>query len=205
MGGRNMSEFELHKYSGMAYESKQIITFSENPSLALPDIDEEMKFHMGVSSVEVCNLTQKGFDYFIEKYGDNYESIYFFHNTKVKDLSVLSNLKKVKYLLFYNVRGNALWDMSENESLKGIMISDSKKMLYDLEPLQYAPNLEELLLYSTMFNKYSVKSIVPLKNCRKLKRLFMLFNTEDKSFIPEEFDFLEEFQYQCDKKRNFTY
>ena len=60
-------------------------------------------------------------------------------------------------------------------------------------------NLEELLLYSTMFNKYSVKSIVPLKNCRKLKRLFMLFNTEDKSFIPEEFDFLEEFQYQCDK------
>lgn len=200
-----MSEFALHKYSGMAYESKQIITFSESPSLALADVDEEMKFHTGVSAVKVCNLTQKEFDYFIEKYGDNYESIYFFHNTKVKDLSALSKLKKVKYLLFYNVRGTALWDMRENESLKGIMISDSKKMLYDLEPLQYAPNLEELLLFSTMFNKYSVKSIDPLKKCRNLKRLFMLFNTEDKSFIPEEFDFLEKFQYQCDKKRNFTF
>ena len=125
-----MSEFELHKYSGMAYESEQIISFSDSPTTASPNIDEEMKYHTGVSAVKVCNLTQKEFDYFIEKYGDNFESIYFFHNTKVKDLSVLSKLKKVKYLLFYNVRGTALWDMSQNESLKGIMISDSKKMLY---------------------------------------------------------------------------
>ena len=200
-----MSEFELHKYSGMAYESKQIISFSESPSKALPDIDEEMKYHIGVSAVEVCNLTQKEFDYFIENYGDNFESIYFFHNTKVKDLTVLSKLKKVKYLLFYNVRGTALWDMSQNESLKGIMISDSKKMLYDLEQLQYAPNLEELLLFSTIFNKYPVKTITPLKKCKNLKRLFMEFNTEDKSFCPEDLDFLDVFQYQCDKKRNFTH
>ena len=59
-----MSEFELHKYSAMAYESNQIITFSENPSMALPDVDEEMKFHTGVSSIQVSNLTQKEFDYF---------------------------------------------------------------------------------------------------------------------------------------------
>ena len=200
-----MSEFELHKYSSMAYESKQIITFSENPSLALADIDEEMKFHVGVSSVEVSNLTQKEFDYFVVNYGDNYESIYFFQNTRVKDLSALSQLKKVKYLLFYNVRGTALWDMHRNEGLRGIMISNSKKMLYNLEQLQYAPNLEELLLFSTVFNKYSVKTIAPLKNCQNLKRLFIEFNTEDKNFLPEEFDFLEEFKYQCDKKRNYTY
>lgn len=200
-----MSEFELHKYSGMAYESNQIITFSENPSRALPDIDEEMKFHVGVSSVQVSNLTQKEFDYFVVNYGDNYESIYFFQNTKVKDLSALSQLKKVKYLLFYNIRGAGLWDMHQNEGLLGIMISASKKMLYDLEQLQHAPNLEELLLFSTMFNKYPVKTITPLRNCQKLKRLFMEFNTEDKSFVPEEFDFLNEFKYQCDRKRNFTY
>ena len=200
-----MSEFELHKYSGMAYESNQIITFSENPSIALSDVDEEMKFHVGVSSIKVCNLTQEEFDYFITNYGDNYESIYFFHNQKVKDLSALSKLKKVKYLLFFNVRATALWDMSENENLKGIMISDSKKMLYNLEQMQYAPNLEELLLFSSMFNKYPVKTITPLKNCKKLKRLFMEFNTEDKSFLPEEFDFLDTFKYQCDRKKNFTY
>ena len=84
------------------------------------------------------------------------------------------------------MRGTELWDMSKIESLKGIMISDSKKMLYNLEQLQYAPNLEELLLFSTMFNKYPVKTITPLKNCKKLKRLFIEFNTEDKSFFKEE-------------------
>ena len=167
-----MSKFELHKYSGMAYESKQIITFSGNPAIALADVDEEMKFHTEVSAVEVCNLTQDEFDYFVSRYGDNYESIYFYNNTKIKDLSALSNLKKIKYLLFYNVRGTELWDTSKNESLKGIMISDSKKMLYDLEQLQYAPNLEELLLFSTMFNKYPVKTI---EFCGKD------FNSESKS------------------------
>ena len=200
-----MSEFELNKYSGMAYESNQIITFSENPSIALSDVDEEMKFHVGVSSIKVCNLTHEEFDYFITNYGDDYESIYFFHNQKVKDLSALSKLKKVNYLLFFNVRATALWDMSGNENLKGIMISDSKKMLYNLEQMQYAPNLEELLLFSSMFNKYPVKTITPLKNCKKLKRLFMEFNTEDKSFLPEEFHFLDVFKYQCDRKKKFTY
>lgn len=201
----NVSNFELHKYSGMAYESNQIITFSANPAMALPNIDEEMQYHRGVSAVEVCNLTQEEFDFFVSNYGDDYESIYFFHNQKVKDLSALSKLKKVKYLLFYNVRATALWDMNGNENLLGIMISDSKKMLYNLEQLQYAPNLEELLLFSSIFNKYPVKTIAPLKNCKKLKRLFVDFNTEDKSFLPEDFDFLDEFKYQCDRKKNFTY
>ena len=200
-----MSEFELHKYSGMAYESNQIITFSENPSMALPDVDEEMKFHTGVSSIQVSNLTQKEFDYFIENYGDNYESIYFFANTRIKDLSALSKLKKVKYLLFWGMRANSLWNMCENENLLGVMISESKKLIYNLEPLQFAPNLEELLLFSSIFNKYPVKTISPLRNCKKLKRLFIEFNTEDKSFSPEDFDFLDEFKYQCDRKRNFTY
>lgn len=200
-----MREFELHNYSGMKYESNQLITFSETPTRALPDVDEEMKFHAGVSSVQVSNLTQKEFDYLIEKYGDNFESIYFFQNTKVKDLSALSKLRKVKYLLFYNVRGNALWDMRQNEGLRGIMISNSKKMLYDLEQLQYAPNLEELILSSSPFSKYPVKSVVPLKQCRKLKRLFIDFNTEDRTFLPGEFELLDTFMYQCDRKRNFTY
>ena len=91
-----VSKFVLHKYSGMAYDSKQIITFPEKPSLTPSDIDEEMKYHTGVSSIKVPNLTQEEFDYFISNYGDNYESIYFFYNTKVKDLSALSKLKKVK-------------------------------------------------------------------------------------------------------------
>lgn len=197
-----MSQFELHLYSSMAYKAEQIITFSNNQSASEADIDVAMQSHLRVSSVQVSNLNQNEFDYFVSKYADNYESIYFFQNTKVKDLSALSKLKNVKYLLFYNVRAVSLWDMRQNDSLKGIMISDSKKMLYDLEQLQYAPNIEELLLFSTMYSKYLVKTIIPLKECPKLKRLSIEFNTEDKSFIPEEFDHLDVLKYQCDRKKN---
>ena len=200
-----MSQFKLHQYSGMAYDAEQTIAFSNNQSVSESDIDKEMQSHLGVSAVQVSNLNQNEFDYFVSKYADAYESIYFFQNTKVIDLSALSKLKNVKYLLFYNVRAASLWDMRQNDSLKGIMISDSKKMLYDLEQLQYAPNIEELLLFSSMFSKYPVKTIAPLKACLKLKRLFIVFNTEDKSFIPEEFCFLDVLKYQCDRKKNFTY
>ena len=199
-----MTEFELHRYSAMAYESRQIITFSENPALALPDVDEEMKHHAGVSSVQVSNLTQDEFDRFVVAYGDRFDSIYFFQNTKVRDLSALSALRRVKYLLFYNVRGAALWDMRGNECLKGILISDSRKMLYDLEPIQHAPHLEELILLSAESAKYPVKTILPLKNCPTLKRLMIDFNTEDKSFRPEDFGFADVFLYKCDRMRGRT-
>ena len=89
-----MCEFELHKYTGMPYTSNQLITFSENPSKALPDIDEEMKFHVGVSSVKVSNLTQKEFDYFIENYGDNFESGYFFSKYKSQGFVCTFSIEK---------------------------------------------------------------------------------------------------------------
>lgn len=197
-----MSKFELHRYSAMAYDDAQIISFDAEEPVTLSDLHEKMKHCTGISSVQVTNLTQEAFEEFIKKYGDNFESIYFFHNTKVKDLSALSQLKKVKYLLFFNIRGQALWDMRLNESLKGIMICDSKRTLYDLEQLPSAPELEELILLSSIFQKYPVKTIAPLRNCKKLRRLFLEFNTEDKSFRPEDFAFLDVFQYQCDRKRN---
>lgn len=200
-----MREFQLHKYSAMAYEKNQILSFSERPLTGMANVDEAMKSCTGVSSIQVSDLTQEEFDYFVQKYGDNFESIYFFQNRKVKDVSALSMLRKVKCLLFYNVGGAGLWDMRQNENLKGVFISDSKRMLYDLGQLQYAPELEELILLSTTFCKYSVKTIDPLQHCKKLKRLFMDFNTEDNSFRPENFEFLDVFQYQCDKKRNFTF
>ena len=74
------------------------------------------------------------------------------------------------------------------------------KDIVDSEQLYYIQAYEQIYV-----NKYPVKTIAPLKNCKKLKRLFMEFNTEDKSFLPEDFDFLDEFKYQCDRKRNFTY
>ena len=91
-----MSKFELHKYSGMKYESNQIISFSERSS-----IDETMKNYINVSAVEVREMTQQEFVYFITNYGDNFESIYFFHNSISQltcSFNCVSSLKGLIYI-----------------------------------------------------------------------------------------------------------
>ena len=201
-----MSEFITHLYSGKNYSSEEIISFSKSPLTHLADMDKEMQFHRKVSHVQVSNLTQSEFDRFVLEYGDNFKSIYFFQNTLVRDLSALGNLNNVEYLLFYNLRtAKSLWNMSNNNSLKGIFISASKKMCYDLSLLPTAPSLEEVLLFGTTDRKYTIKSLEPLKNCRKLKRAMLECNTEDHLFVPDDFSHLEVLKYRVDKYNNYKY
>ena len=110
-----MSQFISHLYSGRAYSSEEIISFSNNPLTHFADVDKEMQFHKDVSHVQLSNLTQSEFDKFELEYGDNFKTIYFFQNTQVRDLSALGKLKNVEYLLFYNLRAaKSLWNMSNN-------------------------------------------------------------------------------------------
>ena len=138
-----MSQFITHLYSGRAYSSEEIISFSNSPLKHFADVDKEMQFHQDVSHIQVSNLTQAEFDKFVLEYGDNFKSIYFFQNTLVRDLSALEKLKNVEYLLFYNLRtAKSLWNMSNNHNLKGIFISASKKMCYDLSFISTSHSLE---------------------------------------------------------------
>ena len=201
-----MSQFITHLYSGRAYSSEKIISFSNNPLKHFADVDEEMQFHQNVSHVQVSNLTQAEFDKFVQEYGDNFKSIYFFQNTLVRDLSALEKLKNVEYLIIYNLRtAKSLWNMSNNHSLKGIFIFASKKMCYDLSLLSTAPSLEEILLFSTMDRKYTIKSLEPLKNCKNLKRVMLECNTEDHLFVADDFAHLEVLKYQVDKHLNYKH
>ncbi len=201
-----MSQFISHLYSGRAYSSEEIISFSNNPLTHFADVDKEMQFHKDVSHVQLSNLTQSEFDKFVLEYGDNFKTIYFFQNTQVRDLSALGKLKNVEYLLFYNLRAaKSLWNMSNNNSLKGIFISASKKMCYDLSLLPTAPSLEEFLLFSTMDRKYIIKSLEPLKSCECLKRVMLECNTEDHLFVPNDLSHLEVLKYRVDEFRNYKY
>lgn len=196
------SPFELHAFSRKAYSAAESITFG-NKCLALSDIDAEMLYHKGVSHIQVCNPTQEEFDQFVTQYADQFASIYFFHMRKVKDLSLLATLKHVQWLLFHNTHAERLWNMKGNLSLRGIMLSESRKIVYDLERLVDAPKLEELILLSSMDRKYITRSLKPLLQCGCLRRAMVELNTESKDFQPEEFARLDTFQYQVDRKRNF--
>lgn len=201
-----MSEFIAHLYSGRAYTSEEIISFSQSPMTHFADIDKEMQFHADAKHVQVSCLTQNEFDVFVGKYADRYESIYFFQNPKVKDLSALAQLRNVQYLLFYNFRSaKLLWDMSQNVSLKGILISESKNLIYDLSAIANASALEEILLFSNMNRKYTVKTLEPVKASKSLKRVMLDCKTENGDFDPAEFAHLDVFQYRVDQYRNFQY
>lgn len=199
-----MSQFLIHRYSGRCYSAEETISFSQSPQTSLADIDQEMAFHLNVDHVQVGNLTQSEFDTFVTKYADRYKSIYFFQNPKVKDLSTLSQLRNVEYLLFYNLRtANGLWDMSNNTALKGILLGEScKKLISDLSPIASAPALEELIVISPMDRKYIVRSLSPLLQCRTLKRVMLNCNTENRDFDPAVFSHLEHFIYSVDRKKS---
>lgn len=201
-----MSEFETHSYSGRAYTSEEIISFSQRPTTHFAEIDREMRFHKNVKHIQVSCLTQEEFDLFVKGYADNYESIYFFQNSKVKDLSALSCLQNVRYLLFYNFRAaKHLWDMSHNVSLKGLFISESKNLVYDISPILNAPALEELLLFSSIHRKHTVQTLSPIKESKTLKRVMLDCKTESGNFEPSSFMHLEVFKYRVDKHRNYQY
>lgn len=199
-----MSDFLTHLYTGRAYTAEESISFSQLPLTHFSDISKEMQFHRAAKHVQVSCLTQEEFDVFVKDYADNYESIYFFQNSKVKDLTALECLKNVKFLMFYNMSAaKALWDMSNNLSLKGLFIDESKNLIYDISAISDAPALEELLLFSNMHRKYIVKSLEPIKRSKTLKKVMLICNTENSSFDPGEYSNLEVFEYRVDSHRNF--
>lgn len=198
-----MSDFKTHLYTSRAYTAEETISFSAKSRTHLQDLDEEMKYHMNVTHVQVSGLTQAEFDRFAAEYADNFKSIYFFQNPKVKDLSALQKLRNVEYLLFYNLKSaQGLWDMRQNQNLKGLFLNN-RKLCYDLSPLTAAPALEEVLIAGPMDGKFTVRSLNPLKACHHLKRAMLNCNTEDKGFSPEDFAHLEVLKYRVDRKRNY--
>ena len=97
-------------------------------NMSLDDVDREMSFPKDRKILEICGMNQESFEYFVEKYGETYEYLYFFKCQLISDFSPLARLKNLKAVrIVWNVRAKGLWDMSENTYLTHLVISDSKK------------------------------------------------------------------------------
>ncbi len=101
-----------------------------------------MKNHPQIDIIKIIGLKQDTFEYFVEKYGQQFKAIYFFKNKSIKDLSPLSSLQKVEFIgYFFNQGCDRLWDMNRNFALKGLSINDFSKLHY-IDEIVTAPNLE---------------------------------------------------------------
>ena len=52
-------------------------------------------------SIWISGLNQETFEYLIENYGEQFEAIAFFKNKMVSDLSLLGNLRGLKYVYYF--------------------------------------------------------------------------------------------------------
>ena len=178
------------------------------------DVDYEMSFGKSRKILEICGMEQKSFEYFVEKYGAEYEFLSFFKCQLISDFSPLEDLKHLQGVsIYWNIRGSTLWDLSKNPELEYLWLDSTKKIAYDPLALQGAKTLKEVFFRGDMDTPYPMKSLewmrgmdaletVTLRNIKLEDR-----NTDVLEIVPglTRFDFpvgmftTEEIAYMCAK------
>ena len=127
---------------------------------------DDIRNHPEIDKIRIIGLKQDTFEYFIERYGQQFKAIYFLKNKTVKDLSPLSSLEKAEFIgYFFNQGSNRLWDMSKNLSLRGLSINDFSK-LHCLDDIVTAPNLEILDFGDMVWSTMVLDTLKPLERTK---------------------------------------
>ncbi len=137
------------------------------------DIDYEMTKGKHPTVLEICGMNQESLEYFVEKYGEPYEYLSFFKCQLISDFSPLSKLKNLKGVsIYWNIRAEKLWDMSENHSLEAIAIADAKKLTRNGLPLLgTGQNLKMVGINGSIFEKYPFEGLSVFKNLSALEEI----------------------------------
>lgn len=136
------------------------------------DVDYEMSFPKDKRILEICGMNQISLEHFVKKYGETYEYLYFFKCQLISDFSPLAKLKNLKAVrIFWNIRSDGLWDMSENDSLTHLDISDSKVITRNLKMLKTGKKLQHVKISGGMFEKYPLQELSVFENMPSLESL----------------------------------
>lgn len=152
-------------------------------NLTPADVDYEMQQGKNPEMIEICGITQEGFEYFCRQYGQTYRHISLFKCQLLSDLSPLGELPNLEYVdIYWNIRSDKLWNMSRNVNLKALHISDCKKMTYDPQLLATAPTLEDVGFSGIAFGSYPMKSLEVFANIPTLRNVGLYrIKPEDKT------------------------
>lgn len=162
------------------------------------DVDYEMQFDKNKKVMEICGITQKGFEHFCKRYGKTYRCIKLFHCQSLSDLSPLGELERLEFVwIDWNIRATTLWDMSRNIGLKRLGVASAKKMTYEPKLLQTAPALEEVGFSGSIFENYPMKSLDCFAGMPAVRRIYLgniKLESKDVSFLKtvptlQQFDF----------------
>jgi hypothetical protein len=124
-----------------------------------------------IKAIKIGGLGQDTFEYFIDRFGQQFEVINFWKCPLVTDFSRLASLSSLQYVvIFWNQRAERLWDMGGNGALKGVYLSDFSR-LHRLDDLSSAPALEELHFGDAVWDGFVVETLRPLEHCVHLRYL----------------------------------
>ncbi len=89
----------------------------------------------------------------------------------IKDLTVLESLNKTETIILnWNTKATKLWDISKNEKLKTLEITDFSK-INDMEQLQLAKHISSLTISGGHGKAMTIKTLQPLSSLTNLRYL----------------------------------
>ena len=138
-----------------------------------PDvIDYEMQFYHSDTELRLSMLTQEGLEHFVSAYGATYQVLYLDYCSYIRDFSPLGDLKNIEAVKIEWCRNiDKLWDMTNNSRLRVLSIHEAKKLVSNPMQLQTSRTLEEIRLWGTMDNKYTLDSLSCFRGMTSLKRI----------------------------------
>lgn len=186
---------------------------------------QKMKYFSNLTKLWIETVNQNEFDTLMSLLNPNLKMLYI-HEMRVKDLTHLGSLTHVEVLsLSWNTKATSLWDISQNTSLKSLLIKDFSK-IHEIKALQNCTNLELLDLSGGQWNPLKIDSLESLRSLHNLKYLGLSnLSVQDQSLEPishlkelREFAVSNQFpteQYamlsvalphtQCDYFQSYTY
>ena len=167
-GEQNLS----HAWFTLVHNEDNRLCVSKNKST--DDIDREMEKWKSRKILEICEISQKNFEYFIEKYGEEYEFLSFLWCPLISDFSPLEKLKHLQGVsFFWRTKADSLWDMSRNPKLEYLWFDTTKKLVYNPIALQKAKSVKEVFFRGDMDNPYPMQSLEWMKGMDSLEKVYM--------------------------------
>ncbi len=142
----------------------------------------ELLGELKIKELWVFAVNQKQFDKIMMHV--NPELLYVYE-MRVENLSILQMMSNLRALyLCWNTKNTDLWDFSYNKNLSYLLIEDFSK-LEDLTPIKDGQNLEGLYLGGGIVKALNVKTLKPISNLLKLSDLTLMnIKVKDRSLEP---------------------
>lgn len=160
---------DIENFSSSSFDIFDIILVQkevDGGSISVDQIDEAIGNYPNAKSIVISGLKQDTFDYFVRKYGQQFEAISFWKNKLVENLSLLETLKDIRFInYFFNQRAVSLWNMSGNKALKGLGIYDFSR-LHSIKEIESSVNLDFFGIGDLVWAGMEIDSLKPITNTK---------------------------------------